>query len=280
MVIDYYQKREGRCNRMNEFLWPDSALETEEPNAGCPSLTPYLLEGAGPYSTIIVFPGGGYRARAAHEAEPIACWLNSLGVAALVLNYRVAPFQHPTPLQDAQRAIRLIRYRAEEWRLDPNRVGVLGFSAGGHLVSSAGTHYDQGDPAADDPVERLSSRPDLLVLCYPVITMGQYTHEGSRTALLGEREQNPELVALLSNELQVTEDTPPTFLWHTAKDQAVPVENSLHFAAALAQQGVEFEVHVFEQGPHGLGLAPSYPGAGAWPALCAAWLERRRFIGN
>jgi acetyl esterase/lipase len=265
---------------LNVKLWSNRELETEGANVGCPSLTLYPLEGAGPHPAIIVVPGGGYMARAPHEGEPVARWLNSIGVAAFVLNYRVAPFRYPAQLEDAQRAIRLVRYRAAEWQLDPHRVGILGFSAGGHVASTLGTHYAEGDPAADDPVERQSSRPDLMVLCYPVVTMDTHTSAGSKMNLLGERANDPELAALLSNELQVTQDTPPTFIWHTADDQLVRVENSLQLAAALAKRGVPFELHVFEQGSHGLGLASNYPDAGEWPVLCATWLERRRFIGN
>jgi len=263
---------------MTIALWPERALETEGSNAGCPSLTPYLMDGPGPYPVIIVMPGGGYLRRAPHEGEPIARWLNELGIAACVLEYRVAPFRYPAQLEDAQRAIRLVRSRAAAWHLDPDRVGVLGFSAGGHVAATAGIHHDAGDPGASDPVERMGSRPDLMILCYPVITMGTYAHAGSRSALLGERENDQELIALLSHELQVTKDTPPTFLWHTADDMAVPVAHSLLVAAALARHEVPFELHVFEHGPHGIGLGTGSPGACAWPALCAAWLEQRRFI--
>lgn len=263
---------------MNDIpLWPDRPMETEAENAGCPSLTPYLLAGAGPRPTVIVFPGGGYIRRAPHEGETIARWLNTLGIAALVLNYHVAPFQHPIPLEDAQRAIRLARQQASAWNIDPARIGVLGFSAGGHLASTLGTHFSAGDPAAPDPVERQSSRPDLLVLCYPVITMGAAGHAGSRAALLGDRERDPDLLALLSNERHVGADMPPAFLWHTADDASVPVENSLLFAAALARHGVPFELHIFEHGAHGLGLGADVPGVQGWPALCAAWLGQRGF---
>lgn len=261
-------------------LWPDRILDSEGDNAGCPSLTPYLLDGPGPHPVIVVFPGGGYMSRADHEGEPIARWLNGIGASAVVLNYSVAPRHYPTQYQEAQRAVRLVRHQAAEWHLDVGRVGVLGFSAGGHLASTVGTHFDAGDPGARDPIDRLSSRPDLSVLCYPVVTLGRYTHADSRAALLGDRQQDEALIALLSNELQVTADTPPTFLWHTANDAAVPVENSVQFAAALAQHKVPFELHVFEQGTHGLGLATEYPGVGAWAQLCATWLERRRFIGD
>lgn len=259
-------------------LWPDKPLETEGDNQGCPSLTPYLLKGEGPFPGIVVLPGGGYMRRADHEGERVARWLNRIGISAFVLNYRVFPFHYPTQLQDAQRAIRMIRYKAAEWQLDPGRVGILGFSAGGHLASTAGTHYDNGDLQAIDPVERQSSRPDLMVLCYPVITMGIYAHEGSKVALLGDRKDDPRWVSLLSNETQITDDTPPTFLWHTVDDQGVPVENSLLFAESLRRHRVPFELHLFENGQHGLGLAEEHPEARAWPTLCEAWLVRRQFL--
>lgn len=258
-------------------LWPDRALETEGNNAGCPSLTPYLLGGAAARPAVIVMPGGGYTRRAPHEGEPIARWLNTLGIASFVLNYRVAPSRYPAALEDARRAIRLVRHQADAWSLDRRRIGVLGFSAGGHVAASAGTRFTAGDPVADDPVERLSSRPDLLILCYPVITMGAAGHAGSRAALLGDREHDADLVALTSNERHVSRDTPPAFLWHTADDGSVPVENSQRFAAALAQQAVPFELHIFERGPHGLGLGHDHPGVQHWPALCAAWLAQRGF---
>jgi len=226
---------------------------------------------------MIVCPGGGYAMRADHEGEPITLWMNRIGISAIVLNYRVAPNRHPIPLQDAQRAIRTARRRAAEWRIDPQRIGILGFSAGGHLASSAGTHYDGGDPAAADPIERMSSRPDLMVLCYPVVTLKPpYAHEGSRNLLLGESPE-PGLVDLMSNETQVTEGTPPTFLWHTADDAAVPVENSLNFAAALARHRVPHELHVYESGRHGLGLGEDTPGVRDWPQACGEWLRVRGF---
>ncbi|MBB6735059.1 alpha/beta hydrolase [Cohnella zeiphila] len=258
-------------------LWPGQALSEGAQNEVCPSYTPYLLQGEGPHPLMIVCPGGGYAMRAFHEGEPIAQWLNAIGVSAIVLHYRVAPYKHPVPLQDAQRAIRTARHRATEWRIDPRRIGILGFSAGGHLASSAGTRYDGGDSQAADPIERMSSRPDLMVLCYPVITMKPpYTHEGSRTLLLGESPE-PALVDLMSNDEQVTEDTPPTFLWHTADDAGVPVENSLNFAAALSRNRVPHELHVYESGRHGLGLAEETPGVRDWSRACGEWLQVRGF---
>jgi acetyl esterase/lipase len=242
-----------------------------------PSLVPYLLPGDHTHACVIVFPGGGYGGQAPHEAEPIARWLNSIGIASFVLYYRVTPYHHPAPLLDAQRAIRTVRSGAQEFRVDPARIGILGFSAGGHLAATAGTHFDQGNPISSDPVERVSSRPDAMILCYPVITFGQYRHDGSRTALLGE---NPpeELVRLLSNELQVTANTPPTFLFHTANDEAVPVENSLLFASALSRHKVLFDLHIFADGPHGVGLAQDNPTLSIWPPTCFTWLREIGFI--
>jgi len=244
-----------------------------------PHLVPYLLppEGKRPRAAVIVLPGGGYARHAAHEGEPVARWLNTLGISSFVLVYRVAPYRHPYPLLDAQRAVRLVRRRAAEWGIDPGRVGVLGFSAGGHLASTLGTHFDSGDAGAEDPVEREPCRPDLLILGYPVITLLEKTHAGSLHNLLGES-PDPELRRALSNELQVTAETPPTFLWHTADDKGVPVENSLLFASALAQHGVPFALHVYPSGKHGLGLAQDHPEVHSWVRACAEWLSHRGFI--
>ncbi|UJF34437.1 alpha/beta hydrolase [Paenibacillus hexagrammi] len=264
-------------NRQTIELWPGAAISAlNADNEGCPALTYYPAEGEGIRSAIIVCPGGGYVRRAPHEGEPVALWLNSLGISAFVLHYRVAPNRHPLPLQDAQRAIRTVRHYAKEWSIDPNRLGILGFSAGGHLTSTAATHFDDGNPQADDPVETYSSRPDLQVLCYPVITFGEHTHAGSKLSLLGES-PDEEWVRQLSNETRVTPDSPPAFLWHTADDAAVPVENSLQYAAALSRQQVPFELHVFPSGVHGLGLAESHPEAKAWTDLCAVWLTKQGF---
>ncbi|WP_028552228.1 alpha/beta hydrolase [Paenibacillus sp. UNC451MF] len=262
---------------MSMLLWPNgtpNALGEESEDK--PTLVPYLVEGSEPKAAVIVCPGGGYARRANHEGEPVAQWLNSLGISAFVVHYRVAPYRHPNPLMDAQRAIRTVRNRAKEWNIDPNRVGILGFSAGGHVAGSAGTQYDSGRSDAVDPIERESSRPDLLILCYAVISFGAYAHKGSLNNLLGES-PDPSLVELMSHELQVTEDTPPTFLWHTADDASVPVENSLLFASALSRNRVPFEVHVFESGRHGLGLAAEQPGVRLWTDVCASWLQQRGF---
>ena len=269
-------------------LWPQGAPGAlgREP-ADVPTLTPYPApreKATG--AAIVVCPGGGYQHLAEHEGRPVAEWLNSLGVSAFVLKYRLGPrYRHPAMSQDAARAVRTVRARAVEWGLDPARVGILGFSAGGHLASTAGTHFDAGRADAADPVERVSSRPDLLVLVYPVITMREKTHAGSRRNLLGESPA-PELVALLSNEERVTKETPPAFLVHTMTDTAVPVENTLAFVAALRRAGVPFELHVYERGPHGFGLGaarpnrPADPVLSTWPERCADWLRLHGFAAR
>jgi len=203
----------------------------------------------------VICPGGGYGGLANYEGEHYARFLNELGIVGFVLKYRLGSsgYRHPIMLQDAARAIRTLRARAAEWKLNPQRIGIMGSSAGGHLASTLLTHFDSGKPDAADPIDRQSSRPDLGILCYPVITMGEFTHQGSRNNLLGS-DPSPELVRELSNELQVTKETPPCFIWHTDEDKAVPVENSLHFAQALRKAGVPFDLHVYQKGVHGLGL--------------------------
>ena len=264
-------------DREFHLLWPGGApgaLGTEAVDK--PKITVYLAPAdRATGAAVVVCPGGGYRVVAAdHEGKQIALWLNSLGVSAFVLQYRLGErYHHPVPLQDAQRAIRMVRSRSKGWGVDPKRIGILGFSAGGHLASTAATHFDDGRPEASDPVDRESSRPDFAVLCYAVITLEAPTaHAGSRQNLLGDP-ADPSLVALLSNDKQVTPRTPPTFLWHTADDTAVPVENSLLFFEALHKAGVPGELHVFPHGRHGLGLAPGDPAVSQWPRLCAVWME-------
>jgi acetyl esterase/lipase len=263
-------------------LWPGGApgaLGTADKDI--PTLTAFLPEkptGA----AIVVLPGGGYGGLADHEGSAYARWLNELGISAFVLKYRLGSggYRHPIELGDAARAIRLVRHNAAEWGIDPHRLGIIGSSAGGHLASTLLTHFDPGAPTAADPIERQSSRPDLGILCYPVITMGEKTHQGSKNNLLGPN-PSPELVTLLSNELQVTKDTPPTFLFHTVEDTAVPVENSLMFAAALAKNKVPFALHVYPKGVHGIGLGtrdgdPSkrHP----WTSECARWLAEQGYV--
>jgi len=262
-------------------LWPGGApgaLGTAEEDI--PTITPYVVPPDRATGTaVIVAPGGGYvHLSMEKEGSDVAHWLNSLGVTAFVLKYRLGPkYHHPIELGDAQRAIRTVRSRAEEYHLKPDRIGIMGFSAGGHLASTAGTHFDAGNPGASDPIDRQSSRPDFLVLCYPVISFGEYAHQGSKKALLGEN-PDPKLVELLSNELQVTSQTPPTFLFHTTDDHTVPVQNSVLFYMALVKAGVPAEMHLYAHGPHGVGLAPTDETLSSWPARLADWLRGRGLL--
>jgi acetyl esterase/lipase len=269
-------------DRAFELLWPDGAPGAlGDGAADKPKLTLYPVPGDESNGAVVVCPGGGYGHLASdHEGKQVAEWLNSIGVSAFVLQYRLGPrYHHPAPLQDVQRAIRLVRARAAEWHVDPARIGIMGFSAGGHLASTAATHFDAGRPDSADPIERQGSRPDFAVLAYPVITLdGPSAHVGSRRNLLGDP-ADPALVELLSNERHVTDRTPPTFLFHTADDPTVPVENSLLFFGALHEAGVPAELHVFAHGKHGVGLAQSDPALASWPRLCALWLQARGILG-
>jgi len=231
-------------------------------------------------ASVVVCPGGGYGGHAMdHEGVQIADWLNSHGITALVLKYRLGSrYNHPVPLGDAQRAIRYARANAEKWKGDSKRVGILGFSAGGHLSSTAATHFDAGDKDAKDSIGQLSCRPDFAVLLYPVITLdGPFAHIGSRNNLLGK---NPDakLIELLSNEKQVTKDTPPTFLVHTSEDSGVRPENSVLFYLALKKNGVPAELHIYEKGQHGLGLGKKDTPFATWPDRCVAWMKGRGFL--
>jgi acetyl esterase/lipase len=225
----------------------------------------------------VLLPGGGYNHLAAHEGEPIARWLNTLGIAAFVLNYRVKPYGHPYPWLDASRAVRTVRARAGEWGIRPDKIGILGFSAGGHLAATMSTRHDAGNPGAEDPIERASSRPDAAVLCYAVTTFdSRYYHGGSARCLFGDT-PDPQMLEDYSAEKQVTLRTPPAFIWATADDEKVPLMNSLLYAGSLQACGVPVELHVFPHGRHGLGLAMDDCVVGQWKALCAAWLKNMGF---
>jgi len=234
-------------------------------------------------TAVVICPGGGYQLLAVdHEGRQIAEWFNSLGVSAFVWEYRHRKrgYGHPAPLQDAQRAVRTIRARAVEWNIRPNQIGIIGFSAGGHLASSVSTHFDAGDPKAADPIQRVSCRPDFAVLCYPVIVFDEpYTHRGSQVNLLGA-DAPAELVDSLSSEKQVTSETPPTFLMHTDEDKGVPAENSVQYYLALRRAGVPAELHIYRPGRHGLGLAADTPGLCAWPEQLRAWMAGQGFLGK
>ena len=263
-------------------LWPNGAPGAlgNDPSDQ-PTLTIYMpWEKAEGRTAVIVCPGGGYGMLADnHEGRQVANWLNSLGIAAFVLKYRLGPrYHHPIELGDAQRAIRTVRAKATEYGVAPNRIGIMGFSAGGHLASTAGTHFDAGNSNDPDPIQRAGSRPDFLVLGYPVISFtAPFTHRGSARNLLGDN-PDPKLLENLSNELQVTAQTPPTFLFHTNADTGVPAENSVVFYLALRKAGVPAELHIFEKGPHGVGLALSDPALSLWPTLLANWFRTRGLL--
>ena len=258
-------------------LWQGKAPGAQgEAPEDIPTLTIYMPRNTtGPMTAVIIAPGGGYRALASnHEGRIPANFFNSLGVAAFVLKYRLGPkYHHPIELGDMQRAIRTVRSRAAEWHIAPNRIGIMGFSAGGHLSATASTHFDQGNASAADPIDRAGSRPDFAILGYPVITFTEpWTHQGSKTNLLGEK-ADPALVKSMSMETRVTKDTPPTFLFHTNADTAVPVENSIYYFLALRKAGVQAEMHVFKDGPHGVGMPMNDPALSEWPKLLANWMK-------
>ncbi len=239
-----------------------------------PTLTYYPALHGVP-TAIIVAPGGGYRMLAMnHEGRQVANWLNAMGISAFVLKYRLGPrYHHPIELGDAQRAIRLVRAHAAEYGLRPDRIGMMGFSAGGHLTSTAETHFGTGNANAPDPIDRASSRPDFAILGYAVVSFtAPYSHRGSGQALLGDS-PDPKLLENLSNDQQVTPQTPPTFLFSTSEDTTVPSENSVAFYLALHKAQVPAELHIFQKGPHGVGLDLGDPSLGEWPKLLINWLR-------
>ncbi|MCB0564243.1 MAG: alpha/beta hydrolase [Phaeodactylibacter sp.] len=235
-------------------------------------------------AAVMICPGGGYGHLAMEkEGTKIAEWYNSLGVHAFVLKYRLGnpegtEYQHPAMLNDAKRGLRIIRSGAEQWGINPDKIGVMGFSAGGHLASTLGTHFDDGRPEAEDPVERASSLPNFMVLAYPVISLNtQYVHAGSRQNLLGPTPRIED-VNYLSNETQVKPLTPPTFLFHTDADTSVPPENSVRFYLALREAGIPAELHIYEKGRHGVGFAPDDPVLSGWKDRLADWLRNRGVV--
>jgi acetyl esterase/lipase len=268
-------------------LWEKGApgaLGTKDDDKPTLTLFPVRAGPAGPVPTtaVIIAPGGSYgRLSANHEGRQVANWFNSLGVTAFVLRYRLGPrYHHPTEMGDAQRAIRFVRAHADEFAIRADRVGFMGFSAGGHLASTVATHFDAGNPSAADPIDRRGSRPDFVVLAYPVITMtAAYGHKLSATNLLGEH-PDAKLAREMSTELQVTHETPPTFIFSTNADTTVPAENSVAFYLALRKAGVPAEIHVFEPGAHGVGMAGGDPALGEWPVLLRNWLRGRGLVGG
>jgi acetyl esterase/lipase len=264
-------------------LWPEGApgaLGTNENDI--PTITTYLPDaGTSAGAAMVICPGGGYGMLADHEGRDYALWLNQHGVAGFVLKYRLGSngYRHPSMLLDAARAVRWARAHASDFKLDAHRIGIMGSSAGGHLASTLLTHFDNGDTNSADKVEQQSSRPDLGILCYPVISMGEFTHQGSRENLLGQN-PSPDDVKLLSNELQVTPETPPCFIWTTFEDDVVPMENTMMFAEALRKNHVPFDLHVYQKGAHGMGLAdkPPFARTHPWAADCLFWLKVQGFV--
>ena len=262
-------------------LWDGAApLAAGETDKDVPTLTVYRPETPNGCA-IVVCPGGGYGGLAVdHEGRQVGEWLNKIGVTGFVLRYRVAPYRHPVPLADVQRAIRTVRAKADGFGVDPARIGVLGFSAGGHLASTAATHFDRPAVPAADEIDAQSARPDFAVLVYPVISfVDAATHVGSRRNLLGDTPDEA-LVRGLSNELQVTKETPPTFLVHSDQDTGVPAENSVLFYLACRKAGVPVEMHLFEPGRHGFGLGGDDPVLSEWPSLCEHWMAFHGWLGK
>ena len=253
---------------VTESLWPDSAstITVHRPPRGKANGT-----------AVVICPGGGYGAlMMSYEGHDIARWLNRYGVVGIVLKYRIRPHRHPLPMRDGQRAMRLVRVRAADWGIMTNRIGMMGFSAGGHLASTVGTHFDDGNAQAEDPVERVGCRPDFLLLVYPVISVGERGHVGCRNNLLGPA-PGAEDMAQLANEQHVTPETPATFLAHAKTDKVVPVEHSAMFHAALRRHGVASEFFELPTGRHGLGCGKGKEWI-AWQERCLAWLRSRGLI--
>jgi acetyl esterase/lipase len=261
-----------------ELLWPEGAPGAKGNNTNDkPTMAIYLpAKEKASGSAVVIFPGGGYSYVAIdHEGHQVAHWLNDLGIAAFVVDYRHRGkgYGHPAPIQDAQRAIRTVRSRSAEFGIEPNKIGIIGFSAGGHLASTAGTHFNEKFYEPVDANDSASARPDFMILIYPVISMGPISHSGSRSALLG-RNITKELVDKFSNETQVDSNTPPTFLVHATDDKTVPVENSINFYLACKKARVPAEMHIWQKGEHGFGLGRPGTPVSRWPVLCADWMNK------
>lgn len=267
------------------YLWEGLGIYDEGPNGFQPTLETYILNGEQARGLVLICPGGGYQFTSPREAEAVAMQFTSAGWHAAVLWYSVAPHRHPQPLLDLSRAVCLIREQAADWQVDPQKIAVCGFSAGGHLTASLGVHWNKPYLSDTPGIQAGMNRPNALILAYPVITSGEFRHAGSFQNLLGENSE-PALLEEMSLERQVSDHTPPTFLWHTVDDLSVPVENSLMFAQALRKHQVPFELHIYPEGAHGLSLAteetatpilPPDPHVAGWMRLCLEWLARVKF---
>ena len=250
-------------------LWEGAVPYDSKESDFVPGITAYPAESKG---AVIVFAGGGYAMKAAHEGPAMGEWLQSIGITAFVVDYRVAPFKHPAEISDAMRTIRVVRFYAEKYGIDRNKIAVMGFSAGGHLAASVSVHFDKEMYEPTDRIDKESCRPNLSILCYPVIDMGTYRHDGSRQNLLGEH-PTERMTEFMSLHKHVTADTPEAFIWHTSTDQAVPVMNSLLYAQALSAENIPYELHIYPLGHHGLGAAEELPYVAKWQDNLSAWLK-------
>ena len=262
-------------------LWENNTPFYNEEYGQDPVIIPYLVDSKTPTGAVIVFPGGAYCMHADHEGEPVARMFNALGMSAFVLKYRLKPYKHPVMITDANRAVRLVRYHAKEWNIDPQKIGILGFSAGGHLATTAVEQFDYGKDDGDE-IDKFSCRPDFGVLCYPVVTMYTKLTNGTTKNVLIGQDATDDFVKGLSGEHNVRDDTPPLFIWHTAEDQVVHVANSLNLALALKEKSIPYELHVFPYGWHGLGLVrgqndPKISHVAQWTDLLANWLKLNEF---
>lgn len=255
------------------LLWENGIPYDDKEIGFEPQIKAYPAESKG---AVIVFPGGGYQMKAAHEGPVIGEWLQSIGITAFVVDYRVAPYKHPAEIADAMRAVKYVRFYASKYGIDKDKIAVMGFSAGAHLAGSVSVHYDKQMYDDTDRIDRESCKPNLSVLCYPVIDMGRYRHDGSRQGLLGALPRE-EMTDFMSLQKQVTKDTPEAFIWHTSTDEAVPIMNSLLYAQALATQNIPFEYHVYPLGHHGLGLSPDEPYVSKWQNDLKEYLKLKKW---
>lgn len=259
----------------NEIPFYNDKFQNEH-NINTASIDAYIINDDKKHSAVVICPGGGYNHRANHEGKDIALWLNSLGISAFVVNYRVFPYTHPVEISDAKRAMRYVRFNADKFNIYDDKIGIIGFSAGAHLAGSVAEHYDVTDYENIDEIDKITAKPDMLCLCYPVVSLCEdYSHKGSCENLLGE---NSDLASFLSLEKNVRDDMPPVFIWHTFEDKSVPVLNSIEMSKSLKEKDIKFELHIFPEGRHGLGLAENIEGVNKWPEMFANWLKRIEFI--
>lgn len=231
-------------------------------------------------TSVVIFPGGAYQFRAPHEGQGYAEFFNTLGMDAFVCQYRVAPHAFPLPLLDARRAVQFVRFNAEKFGVDPQKIGVMGSSAGGHLVATLSNYYEKFDDVlkTTDEIDEVDFIPDFQILCYPVITLGKLGHVGSRNNFLGDRKEDEKWIEKLSAQNNVNQKTPIAFIWHTFEDSGVNVKNSLIYACALKDNSIECELHIFPNGAHGIGLAQNDSSVGQWPRLLKNWLKHYNLI--